>query len=127
MTNKEIAPFVHASLLAGNFDDAFRHVADDVYFTVNGSLPLSGTHQGKEKLKQLFSGFNGNFAGGLKPEFPTVFGEGDYVCLEMRLRGTSHKGKNYDNNYALIYEIKDGKVRHIRAYLDFAKYVEATS
>ncbi len=51
-------------------------------------------------------------------EFRTVTAEGNVVVVEHRLSATLPNGRPYVNDYCFVYEVRDGKVRRIREYMD---------
>ncbi|TVZ05945.1 hypothetical protein EAS64_00255 [Trebonia kvetii] len=58
------------------------------------------------------------FFGGARNEFLTVAAESDVVVVEHRLSATLPNGRPYVNDYCFVYEVRDGKVRAIREYMD---------
>ena len=51
-------------------------------------------------------------------EFRSMISEGDLVVAEHRLSALLANGRRYVNDYCFAYEVQDGKVRHIREYMD---------
>jgi uncharacterized protein len=58
------------------------------------------------------------FFGGVDNDFRTVVAEGEVVVVEHRLSATLPNGRSYVNDYCFVYEVRDGKVRRIREYMD---------
>jgi len=123
---KVVLGFVEA-LSSGNIEAAKAALADDATWWIPGSLPVSGTHQGK---KAIFEDFLGQAQAFFQPNSVSIqvrnaIGEGDYVAVEWIARGKSAKGKNYENYYHLMFEVKNGKIQAIREYVDtlYAKEV----
>jgi ketosteroid isomerase-like protein len=53
-----------------------------------------------------------------KNEFRAMVAEGPVVFAEHRLSATLPNGRPYANDYCFAYEVRDGKVQHIREYMD---------
>jgi ketosteroid isomerase-like protein len=53
-----------------------------------------------------------------KNEFRAMVAEGPLVFAEYRLSATLPNGRPYANDYCFAYEVRDGKVQHIREYMD---------
>ncbi len=123
---KVVLGFVEA-LSSGNIEAAKAAFADDATWWIPGSLPVSGTHRGK---KAIFEDFLGKAAPLFQPNSLSIqvrnaIAEGDCVAVEWVARGKSAKGKNYENYYHLMFEVKNGKIQAIREYVDtlYAKEV----
>ena len=62
---------------------------------------------------------------GIDPEILNLTAEEDRVAAEVRIRGRSaHSGEPYDNLYAFLFWIRDGKFREIHEHLDTAYAVK---
>lgn len=53
-----------------------------------------------------------------KNEFRAMVSEGNVVFAEHRISATLPHGRNYVNDYCFAYEVHDGKILHIREYMD---------
>ena len=125
--NKRIVLGFVEALSSGNVEAAKAALADDATWWIPGSLPVSGTHRGK---KAIFEDFLGQAQALFQPNSVSIqvrnaIGEGDSVAVEWIARGKSAKGRNYENYYHLMFELKDGKIQAIREYVDtlYAKEV----
>jgi uncharacterized protein len=61
------------------------------------------------------------FTADVEVEFRGVYGEGDIVIVEHRMRATLANGNAYDNDYCFVFEVEDGLIRRVREYMDTAK------
>jgi len=62
---------------------------------------------------------------GIQPEILSLTAEEDRVVAEVRIRGRSaHTGEAYDNLYAFLFWIRDGRIREIHEHLDTLYVVE---
>ena len=55
---------------------------------------------------------------GYSEEILTVVGEGDIVVTESRGRKRTKTGQQYNNEYAFVYRLRDGRICEWRCYLD---------
>lgn len=53
-----------------------------------------------------------------KNEFRSMVAEGSIVFAEHRLSAMLPNGRQYTNDYCFAYEVRDGKIRHVREYMD---------
>jgi ketosteroid isomerase-like protein len=125
--NKNVVLGFIEALSSGNIEAAKAALADDATWWIPGSLPVSGTHRGK---KAIFEDFLGQAQALFEPnsvssQVRNAIGEGDYVAIEWVARGKSAKGRNYENYYHLMFEVKNNKIQAIREYVDtlYAKEV----
>jgi len=125
--NKNVVLGFVEALSSGNVEAAKETLADDATWWIPGSLPVAGTYHGK---KAIFEDFMGKAQGLFQPnslsiQVRNVIGEGDNVAVEWIARGKSAKGKNYENYYHLMFEVRNGKIQAIREYVDtlYAKEV----
>jgi ketosteroid isomerase-like protein len=125
--NKNVVLGFVEALSSGNLEAAKAALADDATWWIPGSLPVSGTHKGK---KAIFEDFLGQAQAFFQPnslsiQVRNVIGEGDCVAVEWVARGKSAKGRQYENYYHLMFEVKNNKIQAIREYVDtlYAKEV----
>lgn len=88
----------------------------------NSDIPGAGSHRGhKGIIDEFLYPVRGLFEG-KDPQntLGTVLVRGDLVALETHGTGRLKNGKTYDNRYAWFVEIRDGKIFHIREYMDTA-------
>jgi ketosteroid isomerase-like protein len=125
--NKNVVLGFVEAFSRGNIEAAKVAVADDATWWIPGSLPVSGTYKGK---KGIFEDFMGKAGGLFEPNSVSIqvrnaIAEGDLVAVEWIARGKTAKGKNYENYYHLMFEVKNDKIQAIREYVDtlYAKEV----
>jgi ketosteroid isomerase-like protein len=125
--NKNVVLGFVEALSNGNVEAAKAALADDASWWIPGSLPVSGTYRGQ---KAIFEDFLGQAQGLFQPnsvsiQVRNVIGEGDNVAVEWIARGKSAKGKNYENYYHLMFEVRNSKIQAVREYVDtlYAKEV----
>jgi uncharacterized protein len=77
---------------------------------------------GKADIVQFIAfEFGKLFARDVKLDFKGLYGDGDIVVVEHRLRATLANGAPYDNDYCFVLEMENGRVRRMREYMDTAK------
>ena len=92
-------------------------------------IPGAGVHRGRKGIVDEFlSPVRGLFIDGdPKNTVENLFGKGDFVAVETHGTGTFRNGRQYDNRYAWIVEIKDDMIFAIREYMDTAYIASITS
>ncbi|MCP5144142.1 MAG: nuclear transport factor 2 family protein [Gammaproteobacteria bacterium] len=84
------------------------------------NIPGEGIHRGRDYIcDEFLAPVRGLFEpGDPKVIVDTCIGKGNIVACETRGVGKLLNGKVYDNIYAWFFEIRDGKVFHLREYMD---------
>src|ERR1700736_3102751 len=112
--NKNVVLGFVEALSTCNVEVPKAALAEDTWW-IPGSLPVSGTHHGK---KAIFEDFLGQAQALFQPnslsiQVRSAIGEGDNVAVEWIARGKSAKGKNYENYYHLMFEVRNDKIQAI--------------
>lgn len=116
--NKEVAVELLESLNRGDADGAADLLADDSTWWVLGSIPnVSGTFD-KPVLYKIWKRMLQDLGGRQHFTVKSVIGEGDEVAIEAQSDLTTPKGKAYLQKYHFKFELRDGKILRVRAYLD---------
>src|SRR5215831_8253935 len=113
--NKRLVMSFVEALSAGNVDAAKAALADDATWWLPGSLPVAGTYRGK---KAIFEDFMGKAQPLFQPnsvsiQVRNVIGEGDNVAVEWIARGKTAKGKDYENYYHLMFEVRNDRIQAV--------------
>lgn len=96
--------------------------ADDIEWVAESSevLPFSGTYRGREEVAQFFQKLD-NAQEPLRFEPQEFIAEGDKVVVlgqsTWRVKAT---GQTYDNPFAHVFTVKDGKTVRFQEYNDTA-------
>jgi ketosteroid isomerase-like protein len=114
--------------VAERFVDAFNGgdaqvlmdlLTDDVTWTLRGTLPVSGVYEGRDSVMNDFlAKALPWFAGDLKFEMTNLVADSDHAVIEWTARGHAANGREYHNFYAMVLEVRDGKVSAVREYTD---------
>ena len=122
--NKKLMEQIFAA--AGNPDPAVRDralfvasLADDAIWTVTGQYSWSRTFSGKQSI---LNDLHGHVRSLLIERSRTIahrfIADGDHVVVEARGDNVTKTGTRYDNDYCLVFRLKDGKIEEIREYCD---------
>ena len=119
-TNTRIAKQFFERFDAQDLDGALALLADDAQFRVPGK-PSESTSAGpydKKRLRRLFERILQNIPGGVRMTFKSIIAAGDMVALEMEGLGKLSNGRIYNNEYVILFVIRDGLIRDVREYND---------
>jgi len=118
--NKKIVLGLFEALNKGSASGALDLLAEDATWWVIGNIPnVSGTHN-KQEMSEIFKYMLGSLGGKMNFVVNHVIAEGDFVALEAATDSKTPKGTVYQNRYHFKFEVKDGKIRTVRAYNDSA-------
>jgi uncharacterized protein len=109
-----------AALQSGDADALRESFADDATWWLGGELPVSGTWSGRA---QILGDFLGRARAAFEPGSITIdvtnlLAEGEQVALEWTTRGRTAAGADYENAYAGIFIVRDGRIQAVREYTD---------
>ncbi|MFG3259799.1 nuclear transport factor 2 family protein [Streptomyces sp. NPDC048172] len=95
-------------------------LAEDATWTISArNIPGSGVHSKKELLETMLpSALNIFREGEPRTEILSMLAEGDTVCAESVSLGHLRNGTEYNNHYAHVFEVRDGRIAAIREYND---------
>ena len=79
----------------------------------------AGEHVGMDIIDKFLAPVRGMFEPGDPKVHPSViFSDGPMVCVESRSTGKTADGKVYDNLYAWVFRVSDGKIDSLHEYMD---------
>ena len=117
--NKEIIRTMFAELSKGNAEAFLGTLADDVCFTLIGSTQFSGVFNGKQEfIEKVLAPLGAQLEGGLVMHVDNLIAEGDLVVMQGRGESTTKSGQAYNNTYAQVFRLANGKVQEVTEYLD---------
>lgn len=95
----------------------------DVVWTIEGSGPTAGRHEGRDALitrgvRPLVS----RLATPIRPVAKTVWADGDHVIVAWQGEATAADGQPYINRYVWILRMQEGKAVEVNAFLDLVVY-----
>jgi len=119
--SSETVRLIFSHLEAGAGDAFFRHVADDVDWTVQGTHPLAGRYRSKQDFHaHTFARLNRILPGGTQLHVENVLTDGDWAVVELRSHATAMNGMRFDNRYCWVIRFANEVIVEVRAYLDSA-------
>jgi hypothetical protein len=115
--NKKVVLKLFEAMARSDISGTLDLLAEDATWWVIGDLPgISGTRN-KQQISVLMERMMDS-AEGAKIITDHLIAEGDYVAVEVHADGLTKKGKTYNQMYHFKFEVKDGRIRAIRAYND---------
>ncbi|MDX0585348.1 nuclear transport factor 2 family protein [Sinorhizobium medicae] len=124
--NKRVAREFCDHFRKSNAEGLIDGMTDDATWWVNGKphlFPSSGTKT-KEEAAKMFRNMLSAYTDGLDMRIVSIIGEGDIVAAETRSHAITKTGKVYENEYAFLFTIRDGKVAKVREYTDLLHVME---
>jgi len=115
--NKKVVLGLLEAMSAGNMSAVSNALADSATWWVAGSFPLSGTMT-KAKFCELFGNVGASTENGLRLTPKGITAEGDRVAVEAESYAKLKNGRTYQNQYHLLFVVRDGKVQQVREYMD---------
>jgi uncharacterized protein len=90
-------------------------------WTVWGYAPFSGVHEGRNAVVDGFHAETGKLFvddGTSVLTVKTLIGMGPVVAAEFEYESPTAIGRQYHNHYVEVFEVLDGKIVHVREYMD---------
>jgi len=118
--NKELVSELFSRFSDGDITGVLGMMADDATWWIAGkagTVPVAGT-QSKEQIARLFHRMASQLNNGLKMNIKNMIAEGDSVAAEVESYGELKNGRVYNQEYHMLIEIRNGKIRAVREYLD---------
>ena len=119
--NEQIVKSFFEALSAGDLGRVRSMLHEQATWTVMAkAIPGAGEKKGHRGIiDEFLSQIRGLFQDGdPKLQINSIVSKGPLVAAETRGYGHLKNGKEYDNRYAWMVEIKDGKVFAVREYMD---------
>ena len=105
----------------GNAQAAFALFSDDIVYDLKGSTPVSGVYKGLAEItEKFFVPWRKQIDGDLIVNVTELIGEGERVVALGRGEAKTIFGLSYDNDYACVFTVKDGKITVVEEFLDTA-------
>lgn len=115
--NKQLMKAIFEELAKGNSRPYLAALSPDFELTVTGQTPWSGTWRGAG-VREFYDAVWSNYADRYTTMAVNIIAEGDTVMVESRGCVTTVRGDLYNNQYCLIFELKDRKIMAQREYAD---------
>ena len=112
----------------GDLEGFFRHVDDDVEWTIMGSHSLAGTYYGKASLRNgSFVPMNRDLKDGAEVRIRHQFVCGNQAVVEAETIPTDYAIKATPYSYCWVLEVTDGLITRARAYIDASLILKMTT
>ena len=99
----------------------FKHVAEDVDWTVMGTHPLAGRYRSKLSfVAGTFARLEKVLPQGTQLRVEHILVTGEQAVVELRSFATAKNGMRFDNRYCWVCIFKNKIISEVRAYLDSA-------
>ena len=98
-------------------------LSPDVVWTIEGSGPTAGRHEGRDALiARGVRPLTSRLATPIRPVAKTVWADGEHVIVAWQGEAMAADGRPYVNRYAWILRMQDGKAVEVNAFLDLVAY-----
>jgi uncharacterized protein len=119
--NKKLIETIFARIAVGDRTLLVESLADDVTMRTTGQNSWSQTFRGKEVLFHDLYGYLGTLLAEGRKTIPLRFiADEDHVVVQATGEMRTKTGVPYNNDYCLIYRLRDGRIVEITEYLDSA-------
>jgi ketosteroid isomerase-like protein len=102
-------------LASGDWSPFLSRLSDDFTFWFPAG-PFQGLNHGREKAREFFTSVAQVFPEGLTLTVQQITSNSTTVIFEVRSQGSMF-GKPYQNQAAIAFEVRDGKICSYREYL----------
>ena len=121
--NKQIVTEAFDRWAAGGATFFNDMLTQDVTWTIKGSGPSAGVFRGRDPfVAQAVRPFVSRLSSPVKPVSKQVWADGDHVVIQWEGTGVARDGQSYNNSYAWIFHMQNGKAFEVTAYLDLVPY-----
>jgi uncharacterized protein len=112
---------IFKGLESGDGAAFFKHVAEDVDWTVMGTHPLAGHYLSKKAfIEGTFAKLGQVLPHGAQLHTENVIVQGDEAAVELHSLAVANNGMRFDNRYCWIIYFRGDLIVRVRAYLDSA-------
>jgi uncharacterized protein len=120
MTESDVRA-IFKGLESGNGSEFFKHVDDQVDWTVEGTHPLAGRYRSKaDFVAGTFDKLAKVLPNGAQLVVEHLLVKGDQAVVELHSLATAKNGLRFDNRYCWVVHFKNRRIDRVRAYLDSA-------
>lgn len=119
-TRRVVANYVGA-LRRGDLNALRASFAPDATWRIRGDLPVAGTYKGAD---EILDGFLADVVATLDPAAPVsqelhrIIADGEYAVAEWTSHARARNGAGYDNDYAVVFRVLDGRIAAVTEYCD---------
>lgn len=124
--NKRIVEVFCGHFERAAIDDVLEMMSDDATWWVNGKpyLFAGAGIKTKSEMAQVWHDLYALLDGGLSMDVVGMIAEGGRVAAEVRSHAATRSGKIYENDYHILFRLRDGKVVEVKEYTDLMHAAE---
>lgn len=113
--NKQVVLAFIEAMGRGDAAAAAPCIAEDTFTLAKGFGKFAGvrTH---DTILATIEAFKQLMPGGMEPTILSVTGEDDRVVVEFEGNGTLLNGETYNNQYCMVFMLRDGRIRQVNEY-----------
>lgn len=117
--NKQVVQAFYDAGNVGDVDRLLSLLSDDIKWTNIGNTRFSLTCEGKQDLiENLIGPVFGRLQAGITAHVENMFGEGDWIAVQVKGEATTVDGKPYNNTYCHIFRVRNGQIVETTEYFD---------
>jgi ketosteroid isomerase-like protein len=118
--NEQLVVDFFETLSSGEIENIRTYIDDDTTWEpVIRDMLGAGVHKGNAICDEFLAPVRGMFQPGEpKVHVDTLVSSDDTVMCETRGVGTLKNGKVYNNRYAWLFRIRNGRIKTVREYFD---------
>jgi ketosteroid isomerase-like protein len=118
--NETLARSEMEAALRGDFEGMLAHYAEDVVLHYPGRNPLSGTHRGKEGIRQWGRKFEELLGseGSLTRKLHDILASHDHAVQLISVEASRSNERSASWNVAVVMHIRDGKISEVWLHID---------
>jgi ketosteroid isomerase-like protein len=119
MEARRVVEAYFKAITENRFADAAAYFEPDMQLWLlgEGSWALGGLHD-RDGVRAIHALVRERFPDGLKITLHGLIADGAHVVAEIESHGVRSDGRIYNNRYAQIFVVRDGKIAARREYLD---------
>lgn len=120
--NRRIATEFFRRYDSGNIPGVLDLMAEDITYWLAGKPGSNATAGGRTKAEMaaIFQRMAERLEGPLRMSVKGTVAEGDKVAVEAESHGQLRNGRVYNQEYHVLFTIREGKIAAAREYMDTA-------
>jgi hypothetical protein len=119
--NENYVRQIFKGLENGDGEAFFKHVSDEVDWTVMGTHPLAAHYPGKKAfIEGTFAKLSKVLPQGAQLHVEYLIVKDDQAVVELHSLATARNGMRFDNRYCWVIYFQEALIVRVRAYLDSA-------
>jgi len=118
-TRAVVRGYVEA-LQRGDLDALRASFTVDATWSLRGDLPVAGTWTGPAIIDGFLAAMTARLdtAAPLTQQVHRILADGDTAVAEWTSRATTRDGRPYENDDAVVFEVRDERIAAVREYFD---------